>query len=98
MILGVGTDLVETRRIALVLERFGDRFVRRLLAEEEIRQDCAGPALAAYLARQFAAKEAISKALGTGMGEGVYFRALPVLRDNRGAPYLQPGRVVQDLM
>ena len=70
MIRSVGVDLVDTRRIAGSIERFGDRFVHRILAEEERRPTLTGSRLAAYVARQFAAKEAISKTLGTGIETG----------------------------
>ena len=89
MIIGVGTDLVDIRRIQYSVDRFGDRFVGRILAEAERREQLSGTRLAAYVARQFAAKEAVSKALGSGMRNGVYFTNILVLRDAAGAPFVE---------
>lgn len=86
MIRGVGVDLVDTRRITTSINRFGERFVKRILADAEMRPALTGQRLAAYVARQFAAKEAVSKALGTGMRRGVHFRNILVLRAESGAP------------
>ncbi len=89
MIVGVGTDLVDIRRIRRSVDRFGDRFIARILAEAERRDRLSGGRLAAYVARQFAAKEAVSKALGCGMRNGVYFTNILVLRDAAGAPFVE---------
>lgn len=75
-------DAIEIARIQAALDRFGDRFVRRLYTERE-QQYCRGRA--EELAARFAGKEAISKALGTGM-RGVLWRELEVLNDRRGKP------------
>ena len=89
MIIGVGTDLVCIDRIARVLARHPDRFVGRILSQaERARFDAfeVGPSRTAYVAKQFAAKEAVSKALGTGMREGVQFNRIEVLRNGAGQP------------
>ena len=89
MIIGVGTDLVCIDRIARVLARHPDRFVVRILSQaERARFDAfeVGPSRTAYVAKQFAAKEAVSKALGTGMREGVQFNRIEVLRNSAGQP------------
>jgi len=89
MIIGVGTDLVCIDRIARVLARHPDRFVGRILSQaERARFDAfeVGPSRTAYVAKQFAAKEAVSKALGTGMREGVQFNRIEVLRNSAGQP------------
>ena len=86
MIVGVGADIVDTGRISRSLNRFGDRFVAKILASDEIRVHLTGMQAAAYLARQFAAKEAVSKALGSGMKNGVHFRNIRVLRKKAGHP------------
>jgi holo-[acyl-carrier protein] synthase len=86
MIVGVGVDLVDTRRIARSIERFGDRFVNRILHPDELRSGLSQIQLASYVARQFSAKEAVSKALGTGMRSGVHFGNILVLRNTVGAP------------
>ena len=89
MIIGVGTDHVCIDRIARVLARHPDRFVGRILSQaERARFDAfeVGPSRTAYVAKQFAAKEAVSKALGTGMREGVQFNRIEVLRNSAGQP------------
>ena len=89
MIIGVGTDLVSIDRITRVLARHPDRFADRILSEaERARFDAyeVGPGRNAYVAKQFAAKEAVSKALGTGMREGVQFNRIEVLRNGAGQP------------
>ena len=89
MIIGVGTDLVCIDRIDRVLARHPDRFVGRILtAAEQARFDAfeVGPGRSAYVAKQFAAKEAVSKALGTGMRAGVQFNRIEVLRNGVGQP------------
>lgn len=82
MIYGVGTDVVEIQRIENALTRFGDRFARRILCEPELKRFAAHRQPAAYLAKRFAAKEAFTKALGTGIHapanwHGVWVRNLP---------------------
>jgi holo-[acyl-carrier protein] synthase len=80
--LSVGVDLIETGRIARALERWGDRFLSHVYTEAEVRH-CRNhvPELAA----RFAAKEAVSKALGTGL-RGVTWREMEILSDARGKP------------
>ena len=85
-ILGIGTDLVQTARIAASLERFGERFARRILCKDELAEWQAHPDPVNYLAKAFAAKEAASKALGTGIAQGVSFHDFRVYRTASGAP------------
>jgi holo-[acyl-carrier protein] synthase len=88
MILGLGSDLIDIRRIEQVIERFGDRFLDRIFTEAE-RQKCDRRAdRAASYARRFAAKEACSKALGTGLRGGVFWRDLGVINLPSGQPSL----------
>ena len=82
MIYGVGTDVVEIDRIRSALERFGERFARRILCESELKRFRSHRLPANYLAKRFAAKEAFTKALGTGIHapanwHGVWVRNLP---------------------
>ena len=90
MILGIGNDLIDIRRIEKTLERFGDRFVQRVFTEIEQqkaeRRRGAGNAYAETLAKRYAAKEAASKALGTGFRRGVYWRDLGVVNLPGGKP------------
>ena len=89
MIVGVGVDIVEVNRIAASLERFGSRFLDKILVDAEQRPELSDRRLAAYVAKQFAAKEAVSKALGTGMGAGVNFAVICILRNRHSMPYVE---------
>jgi holo-[acyl-carrier protein] synthase len=90
MILGIGSDLIDIRRIEKTLARFGDRFIQRIFTEAEQRKAerrrGAGNSYAATLAKRYAAKEAASKALGTGFRRGVYWRDLGVVNLPSGRP------------
>ena len=88
MILGIGSDLSDIRRIQASLERFGDRFKARVFTElERARSDRKADAAASY-AKRFAAKEACAKALGTGMRRGVFWRDMGVVNMRSGQPTL----------
>ena len=89
MIKGIGTDLTDQRRIQRALNRFGDRFVAKVLCISEIdafRSMGSDRKRVAYLAKQFAAKEAVVKALGTGFSRGVTMRQIEIKRQSTGAP------------
>lgn len=92
MILGTGSDLIDIRRVERTLERFGERFIRRCFTPEEIakaeRRRAAGTHIATY-AKRFAAKEACSKALGTGFSQGVFMKDIGVINDPLGRPTLK---------
>lgn len=87
MILGIGSDLIDIRRIEQSLERFGDRFVQRLFTKtEQARSERRAHARAASYAKRFAAKEACAKALGTGIRQGVFWRDMGVVNLRTGQP------------
>lgn len=89
MIIGVGSDLTDIRRIQNSLDRFGDRFARRCFTEVERARSERKPDRAASYAKRFAAKEACAKALGTGMRGAVYWRDLGVVNLPSGQPTLR---------
>src|SRR5260370_10158311 len=90
MILGVGSDLIDIRRIEQAIERFGDGFLDRIFTEVERRRcDRRGITRGASYARRFAAKEAAAKALGTGFRGGVFWRDLGVGNLPSGQPNLR---------
>ena len=89
MILGIGNDLVDIRRIEKSLERFGDRFVQRIFTETEQKRSEGRATRAASYAKRFAAKEACSKALGTGIRRGVWWRDMGVVNLPGGRPTMQ---------
>lgn len=86
MILGVGIDLIEVSRIRDSLGRFGDRLARRILRPEEFRYCMSHPDPAPYVAARFAAKEAVSKAFGTGIGATLGWQDIEVRRLESGRP------------
>lgn len=89
MIIGLGSDLIDIRRIERVIEQFGDRFLDRIFTQAE-RSKCDRRAnRAASYARRFAAKEACSKALGTGFRRGIFWRDLGVINLPSGQPTMR---------
>ena len=89
MIVGIGSDLIDIRRIERTLERFGDRFTHRCFTEIERRKSDRRHLRAASYARRFAAKEACAKALGTGFRKGVFWRDLGVANLPGGKPTME---------
>ena len=88
MIIGIGSDLIDIRRIERTLERYGDKFIARIFTDEERRRSERRANRAASYAKRYAAKEACSKALGTGFRNGVYWRDLGVVNLASGQPTL----------
>ena len=88
MILGIGSDLIDIRRIEKTLERYGEKFIARIFTDEERRRSERRANRAASYAKRYAAKEACSKALGTGFRKGVYWRDLGVVNLSSGQPTL----------
>jgi len=86
MIIGLGSDLIDIRRIEKSLERHGSRFTDRLFTEIEQKKSDRRKNKAASYAKRFAAKEACSKALGTGLSNGVFWRDMGVVNDRNGKP------------
>jgi len=86
MIIGIGSDLIDIRRIEKTLERFGERFMQRIYTETERQKSERRANRVESYAKRFAAKEACSKALGTGFRKGVYWRDLGVVNLPSGKP------------
>lgn len=86
MIRGVGVDLIDPQRVARLLTRYGEHFARKVLASEEWSQYSKSSKPALFLAKRFAAKEALSKALGTGLRAPVTLTRIRVLQDRLGKP------------
>ncbi len=89
MILGIGTDLIEVARIAKAYEKFGARFASRILLADEIAYCESHRNPAPFLAARFAAKEAISKAFGTGIGAQLGWQDMEIRRRESGEPWVQ---------
>ena len=89
MIIGLGSDLIDIRRIEKTLEKYGERFLDRIFTETERRKSDRRAARAASYAKRFAAKEACAKALGTGLNRGVYWRDMGVVNLSGGKPTMK---------
>jgi holo-[acyl-carrier protein] synthase len=88
MILGTGIDIIEVARIASSYEKFGERFVNRILLPDEIAYCLSHRNPAPFLAARFAAKEAISKAFGTGIGAQLGWQDMEIRRKESGEPFV----------
>ena len=86
---GIGTDLLDQRRIARLIEKQGERFSQRILTSEELMLWAKKSYSVNFLAKRFAAKEAISKALGTGIAQGVSFQQMTIYPDALGKPVVE---------
>jgi holo-[acyl-carrier protein] synthase len=102
MIIGIGNDLCDIRRVEKTIARFGDRFLERVFTAEERRKAFSRAHAANTFAKRFAAKEAASKALGTGFRFGVYMKDIGVVNAPSGRPTLKltggAGRRLQELV
>ena len=86
MIIGIGSDLIDIRRVEKSIERFGERFTKRCFTEVEQQKSDRRKNRAASYAKRFAAKEACSKALGTGLAQGVFWKDMGVVNSPGGKP------------
>src|SRR6186997_2307618 len=87
-VIGTGVDLVECARIQRSIDRFGDRFLHRVFTEGEIKYSMSMKFPARHLAARFAAKEAVSKAFGTGIGKSMGWKDIDVRKKPSGEPFL----------
>ena len=97
MIFGIGTDIVCVDRMRVNIERYGDKFARRILTVAEFAEFSATPRPAHFLAKRFAAKEAVAKALGTGFRDGLSLCDIGVTHDAQGKPQLAYYGKAEDL-
>ena len=98
MIFGIGTDIVEVARIEASIAQFGDEFAKRILADSEFYIYLDSQIKARFLAKRFAAKEAFSKALGTGLRHPATFQNIAVSHDELGKPMLVLASELQDFL
>jgi holo-[acyl-carrier protein] synthase len=89
MIIGLGNDVIDIRRVERTIERYGERFLSRIFTDTERRKSDGRAARAASYAKRFAAKEACAKALGTGFRSGVFWRDMGVVNLPSGRPTLE---------
>lgn len=101
MIIGLGNDIIDIRRVERTIERYGDRFLTRIFTDVERRKSDGRALRAASYAKRFAAKEACAKALGTGFRRGVFWRDMGVVNLPSGRPTLElsggAARVLREL-
>ncbi len=96
-VIGIGVDLVECARIERSLDRFGEKFLRRVFTEGEIDYSMSMKFPARHLAARFAAKEAVSKAFGTGIGKAMGWRNIDIRKKKSGEPFLVFSGPAQEL-
>ena len=89
MIFGIGVDIAETARVSRLYADYGDRFARRILTAHELAEFNRRQQSASFLATRFAAKEAVAKAFGTGIGEALGFHSVQIENDGVGKPRLR---------
>ncbi len=89
MIIGIGVDIAETARVQQLADKYGERFTRRILTDYERAQFERRKKSPSYLATRFAAKEAVAKALGTGIGKRLSFQSMQIENDAVGKPVLR---------
>ncbi|NNJ96295.1 MAG: holo-ACP synthase [Gammaproteobacteria bacterium] len=89
MIVGIGVDIVEHKRIAHLFDCYGEKFARHILDDQEMSDYQKAPAPVRFLAKRFAAKEAAAKALGTGISQGITFNMIAIRHDGNGRPLLE---------
>lgn len=100
MIIGIGTDIVQIPRIEHIVNKYGILFQTRILSLKELEQFNQLPESKKmrYLAKRFAAKEAVSKALGTGIADGLKFRDIGIYNDEAGKPYVEINPLMVELI
>jgi holo-[acyl-carrier protein] synthase len=98
MIFGLGTDVVEIHRVEAALQRWGERFARKILVDFELKRFSAHRLPANYLAKRFAAKEAFAKALGTGIRSPASWHGMWVVNLPSGKPVMEFAPSLQDLL
>jgi holo-[acyl-carrier protein] synthase len=96
-VIGIGVDLVECDRIQHSVDRFGEKFLRRVFTDGEIEYSMSMKFPARHLAARFAAKEAVSKAFGTGIGKAMGWRNIDIRKKKSGEPFLVFSGPAQEL-
>ena len=96
-VVGIGVDLVECDRIERSLDRFGEKFLRRVFTDGEIEYSMSMKFPARHLAARFAGKEAVSKAFGTGIGKAMGWRNIDIRKKKSGEPFLVLSGPAQEL-
>jgi len=96
MIKGVGVDIIEIERVAEIIEQYGKRFYKKVYTDEEIEYCLSKAKPAQHFAARFAAKEAFSKAIGTGLGKDLMLKDIEIVRDISGKPSINTKKTIHD--
>ena len=94
MIIGIGTDIIDTRRIKSAIDKYGEKFTRRCFSNSEILRSENRVKTANSYAKKYAAKEALVKALGTGFRNGINFNNIEIKNDKLGKPYVNLDKIL----
>ena len=89
MIVGIGTDIIDVKRIENIINKYGNKFKNRCFTTTEINKSEGRSNAVHSYAKRYAAKEACSKALGTGLAKGIFWKDIEILNDNLGKPYIK---------
>ena len=89
MIIGIGTDIIDTRRIKNTINRYGEKFKKRCFTNNEIIRSENRFNITNSYAKRYAAKEACSKALGTGLAKGIFWKDVELINDKYGKPFIK---------
>ncbi len=98
MIFGIGTDIVSIERIENIVRKYGDRFAKRILSDSEYEEYTETGNKVSFLAKRFAAKEAFSKALGSGLIAPVKLRSIIISHTNAGKPEIEPASDIANII
>jgi len=98
MIFGIGTDIVSVKRMQENIDKFGDKFAKRILSDEELEEYHRYAEPSRLLAKRFAAKEAASKAMGTGFRDGVTLKQIFITHDSLGKPILNFSELANEFL
>ena len=88
MIIGIGTDIIDNRRIENLLNKYGDNFKKKIFTKNEIKKSDTIKQQVNSFAKRYAAKEACAKALGTGLSQGIFWKDIEIINNEYGKPYI----------
>lgn len=96
MIKGVGVDIIEIQRVVEIIQLYGQRFYKKVFTDEEVEYCLSKAKPAQHLAARFAAKEAFSKAIGTGLGKDLMLKDIEIIKDESGKPSIKTKKIMKD--
>ncbi len=96
MVIGVGIDIIEIQRVLEIIERYGDRFYKKVFTDDEVKYCLSKAKPSQHFAARFVAKEAFSKAIGTGLGKEFILREIEIVRDAKGKPSIKTKKKIKE--